>query len=182
MPNHHLVRVGVMGQVGRFRSIDATKYERGRRVVLRTQRGLEIGHVLQPHGNTSNADSPDGEILRAMSVEDELLAERLDRNKDRAFEACRQKLQQVGTVATLIDVELLFDGRSLFFYFLGNVTPEIETLTSQLAELYQTKVKFRQFTDALTNGCGPDCGTGDATGGCDNCTSCAVSSACGVAR
>ena len=73
----------------------------------------------------------------------------------------------------------MFDGRTIWFHFLGEVTPEIEQLTAELAQLYEAKVKFRQFTDALVNGCGPNCGTEAAEGGCDSCTTCAVSGACG---
>ena len=180
MSVHHLVRVGVMGQVGRFRSVDAVRYPRGRRVVVRTRRGLEIGDVLLPHPGDTGPSDCDGDILRRMTVEDELLAQRLEQNKHRAYDACRRKLQSAGATATLIDVELLFDGRSLFFYFLGEVTPQIDALTAELAGLYQAKVKFRQFTEALLHGCGPDCGTEDASGGCDSCTSCAVAGACGA--
>ena len=74
-------------------------------------------------------------------------------------------------------MEHLFDGQSLFFYFLGEVTPEIERLSAELAELYEATVKFREFTEALTNGCGPGCGTAEAEGpGCgSSCSSCVVS-------
>jgi len=141
-----------------------------------------MGDVLVAEDSAVPHDESDGEILRAMTVEDDLLAQRLEKNKHRAFEACRRKLDKTDAQATLIDLELLFDGRSLFFYFLGEVTPQIDALTAELGELYKAKVKFRQFTEALIHGCGPDCGTQDATGGCDHCTSCAVAGACGTAR
>src|SRR4051794_28895219 len=48
MPRHHLVRVGVLGHVGRFTSVDATRFPRGARVVVRTSRGLELGEILAP--------------------------------------------------------------------------------------------------------------------------------------
>ena len=84
----------------------------------------------------------------------------------------------------LIDVEHLFDGQSLYFYFLGDVGPATEQLTAELAELYSAAVKFDQFTDTLVNGCGPNCGTADAEGGgCGtSCVSCAVAGACGTKK
>ena len=86
--------------------------------------------------------------------------------------------------AVLVDVEHLFDGQGLFFYFLGDVPPEVEAYTGRLAEAYETKVQFRKFTETLIEGCGPGCGTEEAKGqgGCDSCTSCAVASACGTKR
>ena len=72
----------------------------------------------------------------------------------------------------LVDVEHLFDGQGLFFYFLGTVPDEVESLTSQLAAAYETKVQFRKFTETLIEGCGPGCGTEEAkgNGGCESCT------------
>ncbi len=171
-----------MGQVGRFRSVDAICYPRGKRVIVRTRRGLEMGHILVTEEGVVRQAEADGEILRAMTVEDDLLAQRLEKNKHRAFEACRRKLEERSAETTLIDVELLFDGRSLYFYFLGEVTPRIDALTAELSELYEAKVKFRQFTEAVIHGCGPDCGTQDARGGCDHCSSCSIAGACGTAR
>ena len=183
MSLYHYVRVGALGQLGRFQAIDARRYPRDSRVVLRTVRGLEIGHVLAPPDrDDQDQGQPDGSILRGMTVEDELLADRLEKNKHRAFEACTQRLADLNEEATLIDVEHLFDGRSLIFYFLGAITPAIERITGELADTYESKVKFRNFTDALTNGCGPNCGTENAEGGCKSCVSCAVSAACGAAK
>ena len=83
----------------------------------------------------------------------------------------------------LLDVEQLFDGQSIYFYFLGDVPPEVEALTAELAEVYEAKVKMRQFSQALVEGCGPGCGTEAAgQGACGTCTSCAVAGACGTGR
>ena len=37
-----------MGQVGRFTAVDAVRYPRRSRVIVRTRRGLELGEVLIP--------------------------------------------------------------------------------------------------------------------------------------
>jgi hypothetical protein len=118
-----------------------------------------------------------------VTAADELLLERLERHKQQAFQACRQLLDQRGIDAVLVDVEHLFDGRSLYFYFLGEQPPELERLTEELAEVYDAEVQFRRFARTLADGCGPDCGTERAEGGgCGDggCASCSVSSACGV--
>ncbi|MCE9548639.1 MAG: hypothetical protein K8T25_24445 [Planctomycetia bacterium] len=184
MSVQHLVRLGVMGHIGRFDSADAVRYRRGAEVVLRTARGLEVGEVLAPPADQTGGEATDGVILRPMTDADRLLASRLQRDRHQAFAACTDRLREIGSVATLVDVEHLFDGQALFFYFLGDVTPEVERLTAELAELYSTTVKFRQFTDALVNGCGPNCGTEEAEGGgCGtSCASCVVASACGTKK
>ena len=55
---------------------------------------------------------------------------------------------------------------------------------AELAETYETKAQFRKFTDTLTAGCGPDCGTATAEGaGCQSCgVGCAIAGACGTRK
>jgi hypothetical protein len=139
-----------------------------------------VGEVLSNVDSVASFDS-DGAVLRRVTVEDDLLLARLQKNKDEAYAACTTLLAERGIPAVLMDVEHLFDGRSLYFYFLGEVTPEIESLTSELATTYDSAVQFQKFADTLTHGCGPGCGTEDAEGsGCGSggCSSCAVATAC----
>lgn len=185
MPFAHLVRLGIHGHVLPFRSVDATRYDRGTRVLVRTPRGVECGEVLAVTENAAeavptNGNIPRGELLRRMGIEDELLLARLQRNREEAIEACTALLTERRLPAVLLDAEILFDGESIYFYFLGEVTPELEGVTSELAELYASNVQFQQFADTLAAGCGPDCGTADASGGgCGSCaTGCALSAHC----
>lgn len=185
MSRYHLVRVGAMGQVGRFAAVDAVLYPRHSRVIVRTRRGLEVGRVLtEPDASDDGRTFADGDLLRGMTVEDELLEARLESHRHEAYAACASLLAEHKVPTMLVDVEHLFDGQGLFFYFLGEVPPVVETITGQLAEAYETKVQFRKFTETLIEGCGPGCGTEEAKGqgGCDSCTSCAVASACGTKR
>ncbi|MBC8355567.1 MAG: hypothetical protein H8E66_26615 [Planctomycetes bacterium] len=177
----HLVRIGVIGHVGRFDSVDGVLYPRHARVICRTTRGLEVGEVL----SSSELGNPDaaGTLVRRLTVEDDLLLTRIERNRDEAFRACNELLAERDLPAVLMDVEHLFDGQSLYFYFLGDVGPEVEALTSELTAAYETTVQFHKFAETLTEGCGPGCGTEEAMGqGCStgSCASCAVSSACGT--
>ena len=173
---NQLVRVGVMAQVGRFRSVDGVRLARGSRAIVRTERGLEVGEVL----GADEASPCDGELLRAMTDADTLLEQRLQKNRDAAYEACVRRLGEQGSEAVLLDVEQLFDGRGLYFYFLGAVDPAAERLTAELAEAYEAEARLREFAETLETGCGPGCGTEAATGGgCSSCGACAVASACG---
>ena len=58
-----------------------------------------------------------------MTVQDELLQARLEKHRQEAYEACAALLAENGQPAVLVDVEHLFDGQGLFFYFLGDVSP-----------------------------------------------------------
>ncbi len=174
-----------MGQVGRFAAVDSVRYPRHTRVVVRTRRGLEIGDVLSPPDDRDDSRSfADGEILRGMTIQDDLLQARLEKNRQEAYTACATMLHGTGMPAVLVDVEHLFDGQGLFFYFLGDVPPELEAYTERLADTYEANVQFRKFTETLIEGCGPGCGTDEAKGqgGCATCSSCAVAGACGTKR
>lgn len=173
----HFVRVGILGHVGRFVAADRQQFDHGRRVICRTSRGLEVGQVL---GHAQDGLGQDGTLLRYLAPEDDLLLARLDKNKEEAFDECVSLLEDRNIKATLMDVEHLFDGESIYFYFLGEVTPEIEAITRELAEAYDSRVQFRQFADAVERGCGPDCGTEAAEGCGTGCSSCSIAAACNV--
>jgi hypothetical protein len=178
MLGQHFVRVGVLGSVGRFAAADRQRYARGARVICRTPRGLEVGHVLSA-AEMHEEQACDGTLLRRVTVEDDLLIARLEKNRDQAFAACNERLIQLDCPAVLLDVEHLFDGRSLYFYFLGDTTPQLDALTTELAEVYEAKAQLQKFAETLTAGCGPNCGTDEAAGCGSACGSCAVSGACG---
>ena len=178
MGRQHLVRVGALGHVGHFTAVDAVRYPRAARVVVRTGRGLEVGEVLAPPADGEDASPAVGSILRGLTAEDQLLSARLELNRQAAYEACAARLRELPSGPVLMDVEHLFDGRTLIFYFLGELTAEVEALTAELAEVYEAQAQFRRFADAVNEGCGPGCGT-DTAAGCKTCvTGCAVASAC----
>jgi cell fate regulator YaaT (PSP1 superfamily) len=179
MPRFHLVRVGALAHVGRFSSVDATRFPRGSRVIVRTARGLEVGEVLAPPAAESQAEA-DGAIVRGMTIEDQLLEARLGRKRRAAYDACRQRLAILHLDVVLVDVEHLFDGQTLVFYFLGQQPPELQAVTAELAEAYDAVAQIGSFAETLVNGCGPGCGTETVAGqGCGSCsTGCAVAGAC----
>jgi cell fate regulator YaaT (PSP1 superfamily) len=167
-------------------------YPRGTRVVVRTQRGLELGEVLSPPPPPRSGEGADGAaqpseplpsdgtILRRVTPEDELLAQRLAKNRLSAQKACQERLESLGLSAVLLDTEFLFDGQTLIFYFLGEVPAEVEGVLSELAEAYESRAGVRAFAQTLLAGCGPDCGTKHACS--DACGSCATRCALAGAR
>lgn len=171
------VRVGLVGNVGRFRSLQAGSVPRGAQVICRTPRGLEMGELLSVAEQPASAW--DGDLIRQTTPEDQLLWQRLLRHQREALDACQRMLDQRGLPSVLLDVEPTFDGKSLYFYFLGDVSPEVSQVTAELAEAYDAVAQLGRFGEVLTSGCGPDCGTHE--GSCDShCSGCAV--ACGLPR
>lgn len=175
----HLARIGPVGHLGRLTTIDGEVFRRGMSVVCRTARGLEFGEVLNLVQTRDGGMSTAGQILRGATAEDHLLWNRLQKHRCDAMDGCQKLLEQRRIAAVLMDCEVLFDGQSIFFYFLGDVSPEVEALTQELAEAYEAKAQLRQFAETMTLGCGPDCGTdkaGCASGG--GCGTCSLVNAC----
>jgi len=188
-----IVRFGVLGHVGRFVPLDGRPYPRGTEVVCETRRGLEIGKILagveaapaldaagKGAGDVPSTISNDGTIVRAVTTEDRLLRLRLQQRRAEAIATCESLLTERGLAVTLIDVDQTLDGGSLVFYFLGEISPEVDRVTEQLAATYEQTVQLKRFSELLENGCGPHCGTEEASGcgshgGCSTC-----SLACGV--
>lgn len=171
-----LVQTGLMGEIGSFRLAQPAHFERDAEVICRTSRGLEIGRVITEDKDSELRSS--GTLLRLVSPDDRLIIERIERYKDRAFRACTELLQRRKISAMLVDVEHLFDGESVYFYFLGDVPSEVNEISDQLAEIYDAKVRFRQFAEKLANGCGPGCGTTASQCGDGNCSSCGIAGGC----
>ncbi|MEZ6090946.1 MAG: hypothetical protein R3C05_23580 [Pirellulaceae bacterium] len=172
--NHYLVRLGVWGEISEHRSVDAVRYQRCDRVICKTARGLEIGEVVCP----TEAEAVPGTILRRMTSEDEMLQRRLERYKAKAVQQCRQRLADAGIGTMLLEVEQLFDGRTLLFHFLGDIDPQVEAITEELADAYEQQVRSRHFAKLLSEGCGPECGTKEGGGCSGGCAVCVVAAAC----
>ncbi len=178
----YLVRVGKLGQIGRFRTSQESIFRRGSRVVCRTQRGIEIGQILGPTQlKQSTVDLADGSVLRGMTVEDEILWGHLQEQSNQAQESCQRWLNDQNVTGLLIDVEPLLDGKTLYFHFLSEVSPEIQLHLDQLAAIYERAVRESKFAQLLEHGCGPGCGTEEAKNGCGSkggCAVCQVASKC----
>ena len=168
-----------MGVVGQFKSADFTVFLRDAKVICRTARGLEFGEVVCSLDKEETSQPSDGQILRQVGSEDQLILERLERHRDKAFVACQNLIKERDLSGVLVDVEHLFDGESVYFYFLGEVDSKTEALTHELAATYERKVRFKKFAETLANGCGPDCGTGESQCSTGGCGSCALSGGCG---
>ncbi len=173
MPQY-LLRLGSLGQlhVGEW----PHALERGQRLIVRTEMGVQLAETVGPCSDRMSMVDAHARatILRATSAQDELLIRRLDRHKREAVEACRQRLIEAGSAATLLDVDQMFDGGTLVMHFLGPVDDLALPITSQVVEQYESVVRTRHFAKLLRDGCGPNCGTQEGNGCSTQCTGCSI--------
>lgn len=173
------VRLGY-GEVIPIRA-GVTKLHRGEQVICRTQRGIEMGEILARNELEILDVDGVGKYIRRSRPEDDLLWKQLQALSIDASVACESFLRDQELPDVLIEVEPLFDGKTLYFHFLGEPSPEIEQHVQKLAGVYQRQVASSRFAELLEHGCGPGCGTKEksgcgSTGG--GCAVCSASSKC----
>jgi cell fate regulator YaaT (PSP1 superfamily) len=143
-----LVRHGSMRFLGEFTQPPGLTVRRGDVVILRTERGQESGEVLCPATPQAIAAIPEptrGEILRVATVED----------REKIARTCEQQKQQYDTGAKLVaqhhlamqivDVEFLFGGERLIFYFLAEGRVDFRDLVKSMAREFHTRIELRQI-------------------------------------
>jgi cell fate regulator YaaT (PSP1 superfamily) len=148
MAAKYIARHGSMRYLGEFEAAEDPGYTRGQSVVLRTDRGLEEGEVLcaaTPQAVGLIAEPTHGQIVRVMTTEDRTEIQRLKQCEGQEFDACRQFINQRNLQMELVDVEHLFGGERIVFYFLAEKRVDFRELVKDLAREYRTRIEMRQI-------------------------------------
>ena len=93
----YVVRSGIMRALGVFSPGRDDAYGRGQQVIVRTDRGLEVGEVLTEateHVLGSMTNPGYGQILRPMTADDVRDQARLHEEEAREFEVCERLIAQ----------------------------------------------------------------------------------------
>jgi cell fate regulator YaaT (PSP1 superfamily) len=127
---------------------EGAAYPRGAEVVVRTDRGLELGQVLCPATPRSLGlltEPTRGRIVRELTDRDRAERDRLREAERREMETCGRFVQQRRLQMELVDVEHLFGGERIVFYFLAEKRVDFRELVRDLAREYQTRIEMRQI-------------------------------------
>lgn len=121
-----LVRYGTIPEAARFQTESSETLERGQRVVVRTQRGTEIGTLLEElkqttaeQNGTSSAEPGGFEFLRSATSDDENQAAELRSECDAEFSTWRARFEKWNVTLELIEMEWLLDKEKLVLYVLN---------------------------------------------------------------
>jgi cell fate regulator YaaT (PSP1 superfamily) len=147
MASTWIVRHGAMRFLGEFEP-EAGTYARGNEVVVRTERGLELGTVLcpaTPRAVQLLSEPTRGRILRVLNERDRLQKARLREQERQELETCARFVEQRRLQMELVDVEHLFGGERILFYFLAEKRVDFRELVKDLARTYQTRIEMRQI-------------------------------------
>lgn len=117
------------------------------KVIVETERGLSVGTVaIVPR----NQEDPPPEtllkpILRAAGSDD---YEKLKQNQEKEIEAkayCNKCIEKHGLDMRLVEVEHLFDGSKIIFYFTADERVDFRGLVRDLASRFHTRIEMRQI-------------------------------------
>jgi cell fate regulator YaaT (PSP1 superfamily) len=142
-----IARHGAMRSLGEFEA-DEAAYARGQAVIVRTERGLEVGDVLceaTPRAVQLIAEPTHGQIIRRLSPEDTQEVTRLQDCERQEFATCRQLIGERNLQMELVNVEHLFGGERIVFYFLAEKRVDFRELVKDLARAFRTRIEMRQI-------------------------------------
>ena len=143
-----LVRHGSMRYLGEFTQPPGVSAGRGDTVVLRTERGQETGEVLCPVTPQALAAIPEptrGEIVRVATAEDRAKIARIREQQKQQYDSGTKLVIQHKLAMQIVDVEFLFGGERLIFYFLAEGRIDFRELVKSMAREFHTRIELRQI-------------------------------------
>jgi cell fate regulator YaaT (PSP1 superfamily) len=147
-PNAYLVRHGAMRYVGEYLAPPKAAFQRGDALILRTDRGTEHGELLCPSTPQTLAQIPDptrGQILRKATPADLQSIAGLKAKQDREYEATTRLVAHHRIAMQIVDVEHLFGGEKIVFYFLAETRVDFRELVKSMAREFHTRIELRQI-------------------------------------
>lgn len=145
----YIVRYGATRHLGEFASRLRDPLPRSARVVVRSPRGHEVGEVLCPASDRTReylgSSEEAGHILREASDDDDRKYDEVRKQERDEFRGCQDMIRERNLQMQLIDVEHLFGGERLVFYYLAESRVDFRELVKALAGRYRTRIEMRQI-------------------------------------
>ncbi len=148
MPGSYIARHGAMRFLGEFQAPADLPFVRGQHVVVRTERGLEAAEVLceaTARAVQLLSEPTHGELVRPFTADDHEQAARLRQAELEEFHTCNRYIETRRLQMELVDVEHLFGGERIVFYFLAEKRVDFRELVKDLAREYRTRIEMRQI-------------------------------------
>ena len=159
-----VVRYGLMGLIGEFAHGLEGPPPGGSHMVVRTERGVELGEVitgvcdekcaagigrecLQGYLDANGPEYPfrrDGKVLRPANQQDLIDFRHLESSAKEAAGFCRQQIHEFSLPMKLVAVEHLLGGERIIFYFAAESRVDFRELVRRLASQYRTRIEMRQ--------------------------------------
>jgi cell fate regulator YaaT (PSP1 superfamily) len=134
--------------LGEYADVPGDEHPRGQRVVVRSDRGVELGEVLCAATDRTALflENPvKGDIIRVASHDDLAMEPVLQNRQKDGFATCREFIAKRRLQMDLVDVEAIFGGERMVFYYLSEKRVDFRELVKDLARVFKTRIEMRQI-------------------------------------
>ncbi|MBD3674643.1 MAG: signal peptidase [Planctomycetaceae bacterium] len=149
MANSFIVRYGSMRSIGEFSARPDDVYRRDEQVLVRTDRGIEWGDILCNASEATrkylNSKKSAGRILRVIDDQDTKSRDELESKERHEFSRCGELIAERKLQMDLVDVEHIFGGERIIFYYLAENRVDFRELVKDLAREFNTRIEMRQI-------------------------------------
>ena len=169
-PSHHpaekkmLVRYGKTGILGWFTHEEKNMPKANSKVMIKTERGLEIGEVVGrfcykggifkksdeavvEYYGQGVAECPvgaGGKFVRYASEQDLSEERHINIGALEELKKCQQQIKELNLPMKLVDIEHVFGGERIIFYFTADTRIDFRELVKRLSREFQTRIEMRQ--------------------------------------
>jgi len=161
-----LVRYGRMNEVGWFEHNEAHIPKLPARVVVKTNRGLELGSLvgqLSPYragqfrltpaqtkeyfekSGAEHSPEPVGKFVRYATADDISEEKHLQKITEEEIKCCKRFVKELNLPMKIIDAEHILGGERIIFYFMAENRVDFRQLVKKIAREYQTRIEMRQI-------------------------------------
>jgi cell fate regulator YaaT (PSP1 superfamily) len=161
-----LVRHGQMNTVGLFEHDQGEVPKTPTRVVVKTEKGLELGYLvgqltayrggqfklnpdqIKEYYETSEIEyafEPVGRFVRYATAADINEERHLRQIVKDEIECCKRFVEELNLPMKIIDAEHILGGERIIFYFRADGRVDFRELVKKLAHEYQTRIEMRQI-------------------------------------
>lgn len=161
-----LVRYGKMNAIGFFEHNETRIPKLSSRVVVKTDKGLELGHLvgqlsaykagqlklsqdqIKQYYDSSDVDfnhEQAGKFIRFATADDLSEERHLQRIEKEEIECCKRFAKELNLPMKIVDAEHIFGGERIIFYFIADGRVDFRELVKKLAHEYQTRIEMRQI-------------------------------------
>lgn len=169
----YLVRHGLMGDISRFRADGHPGLVRGDRVVVRGERGLEMGEIVRAAtaGHPGGSQAP--ALERRATSDDETRARQHLERAAALLGRARTLAAEMSLPLEPIEAEILFDGSKAIVYALRWAEADLRRLLRVLSREGGQEVEIADLSGTpvpakLKSGCGGCSSGGCSSGGCSS--------------
>ncbi|MHC4572171.1 MAG: PSP1 domain-containing protein [Planctomycetota bacterium] len=161
-----LVRYGRMNTLGFFEHHETHIPKMPTRVVVKTDRGLELGWLvgqlcpykagqfrlnqnqIKKYFGTSDIDlsvERTGKLIRYATADDLSEERHLRKIAEEELKCCRRYIKEMDLPMKIIDAEHIFGGERVIFYFMSDGRVDFRELVKKVAHEHQTRIEMRQI-------------------------------------